>query len=175
MATFKDAEGNDVEAFTQAEMDAQIEAKIKEATAPKVEAPKADDTKPAPFDPEAFRTELLKTAKGEVENIVKAEKLAVTKTTMGARLDADTRKVFDVKFDNLTGYADTPEGYAARASDAYILATGNRPAADFGLNNLMASGGGKSMVDTKITSDIDRGVRAALNISDADVEKFSKK
>lgn len=181
MATFKDDEGNEVTAFTAEEVAAQMTAKEAEFEAKykpaEVGKPAADAAVvvPTAFDPEAFKAEVFGTAKTEIETAFKADKLATVRGTVGAKLDADTRKVFDAKFDSLTtGYADTPEGYATRAHDAYLLATGSKPSADFGLGNMM-SPMGKANVDTKVVTDLDRGIRSALGISDADAEKFGKK
>lgn len=175
MATFKDDAGNEVTAFTQEEVQAQIASAIEEA---KKATQKTEDPKVVPIDVEAIKAEILKSVEEKTNAVrteVKSEKLQAVKSVLGNELDADTRKVYEAKFDSLTaGYEDTPEGYQARARDAYLLATGKPPAVDFGLNNMMAPMA-KSTVTSTQTTELDRGIRAALGITEADAEKYGKK
>jgi hypothetical protein len=175
MATFKDDAGNEVTAFTQEEVQAQIAAAVEEA---KKTTTKTEGAAPVAIDVEAIKAEILKSVEEKTNAVrteVKSEKLQAVKSALGSELDADARKVYEAKFDSLTvGYEDTPEGYQARARDAYLLATGKPPAVDFGLSNMMAPMA-KSTVKSSQTTETDRAIRAALGITEADAEKYGKK
>jgi len=170
MAKFYDADGNEVEGFNQEELDARVkEAAEAEAARVKAEADAArageNNTMPDWFKPFAEKI-------GTFDNNQKL----TTISRVATGLDNDKQKEVQQKFENLTGYADTPEAQARRAEDAYLLVTGTKyDGGNVNMNNLMASGGGKAPLDTAKVAEADTAVRSVLGITEADVEKFGKK
>lgn len=161
-----DAEGNEIEVFSQEELD----AKLKEATP----APA-----PAPIEKkEAESTEIPVWAK-ELMGKVDALSGRETQTYVGrvvSGLDTDRKKEVEAKFQQLSGYDETPDGLARRAEDAYLLATGEKFNADtVNMKNLAAAGGGKTDTAPKVTTEADKQIQSALGITQADVDKFGKK
>lgn len=91
-------------------------------------------------------------------------------------LDSDKAKEVEAKYASLTGYAETPEGLARRSEDAYLLATGQKyNAGTVNMGNLMASGQGKSNIDPKAITEVDKNINTALGNTPEDVAKFGKK
>ena len=65
---------------------------------------------------------------------------------------------------------------ARRAEDAYLLATGEKyNAGTVNMQNLVASGGGMTVTDSKVVTEADKELQVALGLSQADVDKYGKK
>lgn len=174
-----DAEGNEIEVFSKEELDAQIEATktklAEDAKAADEAAKKAAEDVVAGTKNDDEMPGWAKTLVEKVNLISSNE----TKTYLGkvtSGLDADKRKDVEAKYNNLTGYDETPEGLARRSEDAYLLATGQKyQAGTVDMNNLVASGGGKSVVDGAPVAEVDKGLQSLLGITKEDVDKYAKK
>jgi hypothetical protein len=165
--------------LTQAEVDAQIaaakvvdqkagadaEAAMAVAEAAKVAAiAKVEDTP-------AWATSLIERLQ-VIEN--NGTKTYINNVT--SMLDADKKKEVEAKFNQLTGYENSPEGLTRRAEDAHLLTTGERYNANsVDLQNLTAAGGGRTNVSGPAVTEVDKGIQSVLGITGADVEKFGKK
>lgn len=156
MATYYDEQGNAVEAFSKEELEAQLAT---QAPAP-VEAP----------DLSPVLERLQKTESALYD--MRVEKLADSY----AGNDAEKRQAFTSKFGRLTGYEETTEGMAERAKDAAKLAfdTTDAGASTAGIADV----GGRSIEGegktTAPSSSLEAELRAALGITDKDVEKYTK-
>ena len=156
MTTYYDEQGNAVEAFSKEELEAQLAEKLKENT------PQAPDLSPV--------LERLQKTESALYDM-RVEKLADSY----AGNDADKRTAFATKFSRLTGYEDTLEGMAERAKDAAKLAFDTQEGASTaGLADAGGKGVDANVKQTAPANDVEREVRQALNISDADVEKYGK-
>lgn len=160
-------EGNEIEVFTQEELDAAI-AENKIAVVPPVAVvEKKVDEIPG----------WAKEMKDQIEKLGGTVQESTNSTFINgvsAGLDADKAKSLKTKFDTLTGYEETPEGKQRRAEDAYLLTIGERYA-DSGVNlsNLSNPSGGKNtVVATKLDTAADKEIQAALGITPADIEKY---
>lgn len=178
-----DKDGNEIDVFSQEELDAKLkeftdktasekaeaDAKAK-AAADKAVADAAaggnNDEVPAWAKPIIAAVDSLKSnhTQGYVEKVATG-------------LDADKRKLVETKFAGLSGYDETPDGMARRAEDAYLLATGEKfNAGTVNMQNLMGSGsGGRTATTDKVTTEADKEIQSALGITTADIEKFTKK
>lgn len=180
-----DAQGKEIEVFSQEELDAKIkeasdkalaDAKTQAEADAKAAADKAaadaaaaaggnNDEVPAWAKPIIDTVNSLKSnhTQGYVEKVANG-------------LDADKRKLVETKFAGLSGYEETPEGMARRAEDAYLLATGEKfNAGTVNVQNLMGAGGGRTQGGDKVTTEADKDIQSALGITPADVEKYTKK
>ena len=156
MTTYYDEQGNAVEAFSKEELEAQLAAQ----TPVPVEAP----------DLSPVLERLQKTENALYE--MRVEKLADSY----AGSDAEKRQAFIAKFGRLTGYEETIDGMAERAKDAAKLAfdTVDTGASTEGIANVggrSVDGEGKT---TAPSNSAEAELRAALGITDTDVEKYTK-
>lgn len=157
MAKFTDADGNEVEVFTKAEVEqiindrvASVEGKIK------------------PFDESKFGEVVSRIDK--VEGYVSSSRVK----ELGAPFvggDKEKLKTFTESFNRLSGYEDTEEGQSQRAAAAARLAFGT----DVGIDTAALGAGGGRSVDgtpTPQQSASDKAIQDALGISQADVTKY---
>lgn len=179
MSKLFDENGNEVEAFTKEELDAEIEKFKKEeedADAKKKEeeaaAAKAKEEEENKQKAETEKTEVEKMnerlSRIEAENKqLKVEKLA----DQFAGNDAEKRKIFMAKFDRLTGYEETGDGLIERATDAAKLAFGEDAGID---TTTLGNAGGRNPGDVKQvqTTQADKDIQSALGISEDDVKKY---
>lgn len=158
MTTYYDEQGNAVEAFSKEELEAQL-AQVKKENVPQ----DAPDLSPV-------LDRLQKTESALYE--MRVEKLADSH----AGNDADKRQAFVAKFGRLTGYEETAEGMAERAKDAAKLAfdTAGAGASTEGLSDAGGRGEEGSGGVVAPSSSADAELRAALGITDKDVEKYTK-
>ena len=92
-------------------------------------------------------------------------------------LDEEKKTQFNDQFEalNKTGnYEDTPAGIEKRASDAYMLTTGEAfDHGDMNMGNLSGANAGKTaVVVNKEQSETDKGLSELLGNSEEDVKKF---
>ena len=169
-----DKDGNEIDVFSQEELD----IKIKEANDTAIAAAKAEAEAAAAPAAQQQSDDIPEWAKqliAKVDSVSTRETLSYV-DKVSASLDADRRKIVGAKFSSRTGYDETPEGMARRAEDAYLLATGEKfNAGTVDINNLAAAGGGRTNTDVKAVTDADKNIQAALGVTAADVEKFGKK
>lgn len=164
-----DKDGNLIEGmFSKDEVDEHIEAARKavlDEVKPKEEEKQNTDEIPAWAKPLFDKVGTLESHNTQT---------FLGKVTLG--LDADKRKDIEEKYKNLSGYDETSEGLARRAEDAYLVVTGEKfNAGTVDMSNLMGSGGGKSVIDSKVTTEADKTIQSLLGITSADVEKYGKK
>jgi len=111
----------------------------------------------------------------------KVDRLAGNQTTMVVQdytngLDAEKRAEFDKRFNGLTtGYEDTPEGQQKRASDAYLLATGQPYTAnEMNTANFTASQG-HIVRPSAAKPEIDTAIQGAFGVTAEDAAKYGNK
>lgn len=177
-----DAEGNEIEVFSQEELTAKIEEEKQKALADAKKA--SDDAEKAKADADAAAAGAGKpddipawaqTLITQVQTLATGTKQTVlSKYTSG--LDADKKKDVETRFESLSGYEDTPEGQSKRAADAYLLVT-NKPfnAGEVNMPNLMAAGGAPSIVNGDPVTPKDKEIQSVLGITSEDVAKYTKK
>lgn len=172
-----DKDGNPIEnVFTQEELEAKIKESSEAAVAAAIK--QAEEEEAAAGQQQQQQGDVPEWAQSLMQRVDSLSSNA-TRTfvdRVSSTLDADRRKEVEAKFNQLSGYEETPEGLSRRAEDAYLLATGERfNAGKVDMANLAAAGGGKAQVDVKVTSEADKQIQAALGITPADVEKYGKK
>lgn len=195
MAKLFDADGKEVDAFTQEELDAQKAAALEEykkANPDKSDAIaklesdlKAANDKIAAGEGDEGQKRRLKQEKEDAENALKtgldslrkefdeyksgvvggAREALLSKITGG---DKDLRAKIEVKMANLTGYPDTPEGTQAKIQDAFTMATGNRPTPAMldGIAGAGSRGDGGGKDGKVVETDNAKTMRGALSIDD---------
>lgn len=183
MAELFDKEGNPVEgALTQDELEAKIaeeKAAWEEANkAPKTPPAPAPETSPAGDDtPEWAKTlvENLSTLKSQVE-ILSGNQTTTTIKQYVEAVDDDKKEEFNKKFESLTGYDNTPEGLQQKASDAYLLVTGQRYE-DSGIDMRGFTGVGRGPVEGKKQEESAdaKAIEEVFGITDEDKAKYSNK
>lgn len=180
----KDNDGNEIEVFTQEELDAKLKETTDKAVADALalKEKEASDKAKAEADAAAAGAGDKDEIPSWAKPIVAAVQSLSQNHTMGyvekvsTGLDADRRKLVETKFSSLTGYEDTAEGMQRRAEDAYLLATGEKfNAGTVNMGNLVAGSGGRTVTDSKAVTEADKNIQSALGITTADVEKFAKK
>lgn len=171
MGKFTDAEGNEVEAFTQADVDkmlkdkADVDAKTAadaKAAADAAEAEKGKD-KPSPLDEALERIAKLEGSLSQSRIREYGSKYAGN--------DPEKLKQFSESFNRLSGYDDNDTGFEMRSAAAARLAFGTDASVDVG----SLSGAGTRSVDGakgKVATPEDKVIREALGITEADVTKF---
>lgn len=178
MGKLFDENGDEVTAFTQEELDAAKKeavtaAKTADEEAAAATAKEKENADIAAAD-NATKTDAQKLeerlARIEAENTkFRVEKLA----DQFAGDDKEKRIQFMSKFDRLTGYEDTPEGMAERASDAVRLAFGIEAGVDTaGLGD--SGGRGEDSKGVVQSTEADKDIQSMLGISSDDVQKYSK-
>lgn len=182
----KDAEGNEVEVFTQEDVDNALATKLQEQEQKLTEGfqktleeyefvpddnkgqqkppeqKQEDNEPPAWFKPYADRVDRLAGNQSEqyIDGVLTG-------------LDADKQKTVREKFGSMTGYEDTPQGLQQRANDAYLLVTGERPQeGGVDMTNLHASGGGRSEHTEQKYSEADKEIQKTLGVTEEDVKKY---
>jgi len=178
-----DAEGKEIEVFSQEELDAKLKEFTEKTASEKAEADAKAAADKAAADAAAAaggnNDEVPAWAKPIIDtvNSLKSNHTQTYVEKVATGLDADKRKLVETKFAGLTGYEETPEGMARRAEDAYLLATGEKfNAGTVNVQNLMSSGnGGRTQTDNKVVTETDKEIQSALGITSADAEKFAKK
>lgn len=183
MAELFDKDGNLVEgALTKDELEAKL---VEEKTAweeANKEQPPAEDTPPAPAP---SGDETPEWAKSLVENITSLKSQVdtlngnQTSTTIKQYVEAvddDKRDEFNKKFESLSGYDETPEGLQQKASDAYLLVTGQRYE-ESGVDMRGFTGVGRGPVEAKKPEDSAdaKAIEEVFGISDEDKEKYGNK
>jgi hypothetical protein len=172
-----DKDGNPIEGvFSKDELEAKVQSELDARIKAAEEAEAAEAAAQAAAQQQ--QNEMPEWAQSLVQ---KVESLSSNATRgfverVSSTLDTDRRKEVETKFNQLTGYDETPEGLARRAEDAYLLATGERyNAGRVDMSNLAAAGGVKTQTDSKVISEADKQIQAALGITAADIEKYGKK
>jgi hypothetical protein len=164
-----DKDGNPVTGImSQAEVDALVAAQ--KAEWEKANVPPAPVTPPAPTadEPPAWAKELI----GKVETLSGNQKAVVVSDFVKV-LEADKQPIFTAKFDQLTGYPETPEGMQQRASDAYLLTTGQRyETSGVNMQNIVAANGSPVRPGAPAT-EVDKAFQQTFGITDEDVKKHS--
>lgn len=206
MAKLFDQDGNEVEAFTKDELEAQKKAALdqylkdnpdKSGEFTKLQTQVTDlTTKLAEAEKNGMnehQKNRLKADKEAAEAAVKDLKENFTRqitelkdTFFGStkakivkaltKGDKDLTDKLELKAKSLTGYPDTEEGIAQKYQDAFILATGNKPAPNF-MDNMGGAGDkGNSQQHNSATPETDnsKAMRAAFGITDKDAEKYKK-
>lgn len=184
MTKYFDADGNEVDGFTQAELDAKAKELADAAAAKAIEDYKAANPVKTQEQIDAEKKAAEK-AKADSEPIAKLTKTVETlqqqlnqervagfaRTYAGA--DATKQAEFKTKFDRLTGYADTPEGIAERAADAAKLIGVDPVSVD--ISAVAGTGGGRNIDANKQVqaTEADKIVQKALGITAEDVKKYS--
>ena len=180
MAKYTDAEGNEVEAFTQEELDAKAKEladkaveDYKIANPTKTAEDIAAETKAA-ADKAATDAEPIAQLSKTVEALqaaIRARDVADFARTYAGN-DAAKQGEFKAKFDRLTGYADTPEGMSERAADAAKL-IGVDPAG-FDVSGVSGTGSGRNVdaAAAQTMTEADKIVQKALGITPDDVKKY---
>lgn len=176
-----DKDGNEIDVFSQEELDAKLKEISDKAATDRAEADAKAAADKAAADAAAGGDEgeqVPAWAKGLMDSVASLRtnhtQTFVEKVTNG--LDADKRKLVEAKFAGLSGYDETAEGLARKAEDAYLLATGEKfNAGTVNMSNLISSGGGRTVIGDKVVTEADKEIQAALGITPADVEKFAKK
>ncbi len=164
MAIFKDAQGNDVEAYTKEEVEAQVVSASTSAVEDfkKNNPPKQEHV----VDPKI--TETITSLQRKVGELQLSNH--ITKYTGG---DAEKVAKFKSKFERLQGYEDTEAGLAERAADAARLAFGDVASLD--VSHLAAPGGKGNGGGNQPPSEDDKLIKAALGITPDDVAKYGAK
>jgi len=168
-----DKDGNPLEGvFSKEEVEAQIEAAKQQAIADaKTEADRLAAEGKKEEEIPAWAKPLLEKV-GALET--HTTKSFLGKVTSG--LDTDKKNEIEKRYEGLQGYENTPEGLSRRAEDAYLLVTHEKfNAGTVDMSNLSAAGGGKTNFNVKETSGVDKEIQKDLGITQADVEKYSKK
>ncbi len=172
-----DKEGKPIEGvFSKEEVEAQVKAASEKAIADaKVASDAAIEAARVAAEQNGDMPEWAKTLSQKVDSLSNHN----TQSYLGkvvTGLDADKAKEVQAKYDSLGGYAETPEGLARRSEDAYLLATGQKYNGEtVNIGNLMASGQGRSHIDPKVTTEVDKNINAALGNTPEDIAKFGKK
>lgn len=177
MVKLFDADGNEVEAFSQEELDAKLQDEItkkqQEADAAAAAKAEADRKAAESNDDKTKKTEAQLLAE-RLERLEKDNKqLRIEKLAdQFAGNDPEKRKTFMSKFERLTGYEETADGFAERAQDAVKLAFGAPQSID---TTNLGNAGGRNINDVKHspTTEVDKTIQAALGISADDVKKYS--
>jgi hypothetical protein len=169
-----DKDGNPIEGvFSKDELEAQVQAELET----RIKA--AEEAEAAEAAQQQQQSEVVPPWAQSLMERVESLSSNATRTfvdKVSSTLDVDKRKDVESKFNQLTGYEETAEGLARRAEDAYLLATGERyNAGRVDMSNLAAAGGGKTQTDTKVITEADKQIQAALGITPADIEKYGKK
>ena len=163
MAKFFDADGNEVEAFTQEELDAKI-AEAKAVPLEKAPEQKKDDELPAWAQ---ALIQQVQTLSGNQRSVFVGQ--------IEQSLSADERSAFKAKYDSLTtGYDETPEGIRRRAEDAYLLTTGKKFDSSVNMANVVAAAGGP-VVPAPPRKEVDEGFKQVFGLTDEDVNKYGPK
>lgn len=165
-----DKEGNPIEGvFSKEELEAQVQVELDARIKAAEEAEAAEQQQ---------QTDMPEWAQSLMQKVDSLSSNA-TRTfvdRVSSTLDSDRKREVETKFNQLTGYEETAEGLARRAEDAYLLATGERyNAGRVDMSNLAAAGGGKTQTDSRVISEADKQIQAALGITPADIEKYGKK
>lgn len=184
MAKYTDADGNEVEAFTQEELDAKAKELADAAAAKAVEDYKAANPTKTQEQIDAEKKAADEKSKADNEPIAKLTKTVETlqqqlmqervagfaRTYAGS--DPAKQGEFKTKFDRLTGYPDTPEGIAERAADAAKLIGIDPQTVDVG--SVASTGGGRNIDSSKQVqaTEADKVVQKVLGISAEDVKKY---
>lgn len=173
-----DKDGNEVtDVYSKEQLDEALKKKekeVREELKPKEDVP-AEPSQPATPGPEKNPLEeKLEQLSGVVSAFVNNQKQAVvSKYTTG--LDADKRKAYEERFNAMQGYGDTPEEIERRASEAYLLETGQRfNDSGFNMQNLAVvagknQGGQRSQ---KELSEQDKALGALFGNKPEDYEKY---
>jgi hypothetical protein len=184
MAKAFDKDGNEIDVFSQEEIDAKIKEALEKAEAESKSQKEAADAKAAAEKATAEAAagqkndEVPEWAKPIIAAVdsLKSNHTQTYVERVAAGLDADKRKLVESKFSSLSGYEDTADGLARKAEDAFLLATGEKfNAGTVNMQNLMAAGGGQTQTKDKVVTEADKEIQSALGITSADVEKFGKK
>ncbi len=174
MATYKDADGNDVEAFTQAELDIKAKEAADAAAAKAVEDYKAANPTPVVVEKKEETSDPLAGIKQTIESLqstIRARDVAdLARTYAGA--DAAKQGEFKANFSKLTGFADTPEGLAEQAVAAAKM-TGI-DVAGVNVGDVAGTGSGRNVdgAATPQATEADKVVQKALGITTEDVKKY---
>ena len=183
MADFFDEKGEKVEGvMTKDEYEAALAEAAKKAGEDAVAAykkdhpdvPAQDAPKPADADVSVQLKELTETVgtlkKGQEETLVSG--LA----SRYAGSDAAKQSEYKKAWNQLTGFADTPEGIEDRSKAAARLAFGSdTPAVN--VNDVAGTGSGRNVDEkgNRIKTDGDKVMERLFGISDADREKYGPK
>jgi len=188
MGKFFDEKGEEVEAFSQEELDAKIQEqadtaaaaakqKIEDEQKEAADAKKVADDAAAAAAPPAKEgggptvTEQLAALTEQINNM---QKQGVTDKFQGAVSafnidDKEVRENVEKKFEKLAaaGYENTVEGIAQRAKDAYVLVTGQQPDEGISVGDFAAAGG-KGMDTKKVAeTEADQKLQVSLGITPA--------
>jgi hypothetical protein len=172
MSEYYDADGNLVEGLFTAD---ELTAKIEEAKA-SFTPPPADPVPPvtpvATTDNEP--PEWFKPFAAKVDQLAGNQKETVI-SSIAAAVDAEKRVNFNTNFNNLLGYAETPEGMQERAKAAYLLTTGQQyNDGAINMQNIDASKGGPTK-PTAPPAAVDEGFKKTFGITDEDITKYGNK
>lgn len=171
-----DKDGNAITVFSQEELDAKAKEVSDAAVSAALEEHKKSN--PPASDDDGKDDEIPAWAKPLFDNVetLRSNNTQSHLAKVTAGIDTDKRNEIEAKFKDLSGYAETAEGMSRRAEDAYLLVTGSKfDAGTVDMSNLVGSGGGKSNLSSPQQTASDKNIQAALNITQADVEKFGKK
>lgn len=175
MAKYFDEDGKEIEAFTKEDVDKMIKEKADADAKAAAEAKAIEDARAAAVNDGKKGTEKspLDLALEEISSIKSQLHQSRVKEygTRYAGSDPEKIKQFSESFGRLTGYAEDDAGFDLRAKDAARMAFGTDASVNMGD---LTSGGGRN-VDAKVGAPAtpeDKVLRAALGITDKDVEKF---
>lgn len=103
-----------------------------------------------------------------------AKETALKNLTKG---DKELQAKIELRAANLTGYPDTAEGVAQKLADAFVLATGTKPA--HGFMDSVTSSGGKGTGNLEkggagVETDGSKQIRTGLGITDQTEAKYGK-
>ncbi len=162
-----DKDGNPVENVMTAEQVAEKIAAAKKEWEEKNKPPVAAPVPPPSDEPPAWFKPFAET----VNRLATNQQSTIVADVVSA-VEADKRELFNTKFNNLTGYPETPEGLQARARDAYVLTTGqpyNAPAVN--MQNIVAANG-RPVIPQAPKGEVNKEVAAVFGISEEDVKKY---
>lgn len=185
MAKFKNEAGEEVEAFTKEEIDAQIKTAAEAAAAKAVEDFKTANPPKTAEQIAADKKAADEKAAADNEPVAKLTKTVEDlQKTLRNRDVADFAKVytkgdtakkteFSSMFDRMSGFDDTtPEGMAAHA-EAAARAIG-LDVAGVDISSITGTGGGRDIDANKgkPSTEADKVIQKALGISEEDVKKY---
>lgn len=168
MATFKNEDGEEFEAFTQEELEAAKATALEEF---KNANPPAPAPAPEPAAPENDPVAALSKTVQDLQATLRAREIK-DMAKLYAPGDVEKQKEYETNFGKLTGYENTPEGLAEQAEAAARLSGIDVTGVSVG--DVAATSGGKN-IDSAAqakSSDADAALQKALGISPEDVAKY---
>lgn len=190
MTKLYDESGDEVEgAMTKEEFEAQkndaIAKAVEEALNAEKEKEKLNKEHPAKADEQTTgKTETTEPNLGQTDDIALLKKQieALSSSINSERVgkfadkysagDPEKAKLFQEKYERLTGYEDTPDGISERAADAARLAGLEPASVDIGAVSGTGTGRDISGTGTQKVSEADKAIRNMLGISEDDAKKY---